>query len=305
MLHTMVVGLKTAPIDPLRDSGLDDGRDNSVEIERLHIEAFGRAAQKDRQRVARFTLLFLQRRNRGFLRCDLGPLLRQFEVRRYAVRHLRFGDRQYSSRSLDVLFGDRDALTKRQDVEIRVGDARRNGEIDGLLGIACRQFGLFGRAQLVAIETPQIDFVARLGRHAERVVRVASRHALLVGAVALRGSGRIDIREECRACDAGLCLGLDDARGGRQQIEVLFPCRCFERRQLGSIQGGPPIERGPRGRVLCDGRGKCRRDVAVFQGDWRGRRARSRGNRQRDDRCRAQQEFHEIYLRQRPAGSTT
>ncbi len=188
--------------------GLTGGGDDVVEVLRLHIEAFRRTTEQDGKGIARLALLLLKRRDGRFLGGKLRALLREVEVGRHAVRHLRLGDGEDALRGGDIVLGDGDALAERQDVEIGVGDVGSDGQRHRLLRIARRQLGLFGGAELILVQAPQIDFVARLGRDAESVRRAAQRtvHAALVIAVA-RGAGAAGDRgKQRRAGDAGVRL---------------------------------------------------------------------------------------------------
>ena len=88
------------------------GRDDAVQILRLDVETFRRAAEQDGQRIARFALFLDQAGQGGFLAGDDGLLVREIQVGGHAGHHLGLDHGQDALGGVDVLAGDGDALAR-------------------------------------------------------------------------------------------------------------------------------------------------------------------------------------------------
>ena len=136
--------------------GLHHGRDDAVQILRLDVEAFRRAAQQDGQRIARFALLLDQAGQARLLGGDHRLFLGEIEVGRHAVGHLGLDHGQDALGGVDILARDGDALARRQDGEILLRHAGFDGEAHHGLGIAGGA-QIFARLiETVAVEAPEV-----------------------------------------------------------------------------------------------------------------------------------------------------
>ncbi len=116
--------------------GCTSGRHDAVQILRLDVIAFRRAAQQDGQRIARFLFGFDQAGQGGFLLRHDRFLFRQVQVGGHAAVHLGLGDGQNALGGGDVGIGDGDAFAERKDREILIRHLAGNRDAGHGGGIA-------------------------------------------------------------------------------------------------------------------------------------------------------------------------
>src|SRR5215471_9273440 len=121
-----------------RKTGSNERRVYTAKVLGGDIKTFRWLSFEHRKRVSRFAFLFLERRKTRFLTGKLRLLLREVEIRRNAVRHLRFGDRENALRGVDVVLRDLDPLAKRKNGKIGVGDVGRDRKCHGLMRVLRR-----------------------------------------------------------------------------------------------------------------------------------------------------------------------
>ena len=125
--------------------------------------------------------------------------------------------------------------------EIGVADRCDGRKHDHLLVEAGGDGGLLRGARGGAVLAPEIDLVAGVERGLEHVALRAARRPH-----ALREAGEIDFRQQRRADDLGLRVGLHDASNGCRDVEIGGLRLLDQIGQLARAKAAPPIERGRR-----------------------------------------------------------
>ena len=184
-----------------------------------HVDALGRVAGEDRERIDALAQLLPQGGHGGVHRGDHRLLLRHVEPGGGAGHLLELQALQDLGGVGEVRLGDGEAVAQLERLEIGGGDAGHDGEFDGraVVGAGARR----GRGGVVggAVLAPEVELVARRQQRAEGV---AGDEALAADRRprALRARLRIERRQQRRAGDAPLRVRLVHARHRRAQVVV-------------------------------------------------------------------------------------
>ncbi len=155
----------------------------------------------------------------------------------------------------EVAARDAQAVLRLQHLEIGVGHRGYGGQGDDLAGVAARLRRFHGGLQRRLVLAPEVDDVARAQRG--QIVAGERRHPATAapdtagaGAELLRGLAggvapiEIDQRQQCRAGDPHLRIGLQDLGDRNRDVEVCRLGFFDQRRKLAGPEAAPPIERG-------------------------------------------------------------
>ena len=141
-----------------------------------------------------------------------------------------------------------------QHLEIGVGDRRQRGQRDDVAVETVGDRGLFRRLRGVAVLAPEIQLVAGAERG-----RIVDHLAAAIGQAAGAGAGRagigfltiaVEARQQRRAGDPRLRIGLPEPRGGRGDVQIDGLRLLHQAGQLPRAKAAPPVERRRRIRSL-------------------------------------------------------
>ena len=149
--------------------------------------------------------------------------------------------REHAVGGLVVLPRDPQLVLRLEHQEIGVADRGDGRDHDHLLGEAGGDGGLLRGARGRAVLAPEIDLVAGVERGLEDVALGAARRPH-----PLREPGEVDFRQQRRADDLGLRVGLHDAANGCRDVEIGGLRLLDQIGQLARAKAAPPIERGRR-----------------------------------------------------------
>ncbi len=150
-------------------------------------------------------------------------------------------------RAGDVALGGPNPVLRRQHLEIGVGDADQRGERHHVAIEAGGDRGLLRRLRGVAVLAPEIELVAG----AERGL-VVDDFAAAIGQPAGTGPGAAGIglltgaaeaRQQRRTRHACLGVRLDEARGGRRDVQIDGLGLLHQRGQFRRTEAAPPVQR--------------------------------------------------------------
>ena len=140
-----------------------------------------------------------------------------------------------------------------QHLEIGVGDRRQRRQRDDVAIEAAGDRGLFRRLGGVAVLAPEIQLVA--GAERGRIIdHLAAAIGQAAGAGA-RGAGiafltiAVEARQQRRARDSRLRIGLPEPRGGGGNVQIDGLRLLHQAGQLPRTEAAPPVER--RRRIRC------------------------------------------------------
>ena len=145
-----------------------------------HVERLRRLADQHRQRIDRLPELLLQRRQRGVEQRHGRFLLRDIEAGGRADLLLQREAAQDLAAVLQILLRDLDALAQLERLQVSRGDARDDGEGDGLPIVAAGDRQSAGGIARGAVLAPEVELVAR-GQY--RIEDIEDAHAF-AGSVA-------------------------------------------------------------------------------------------------------------------------
>jgi hypothetical protein len=140
-----------------------------------------------------------------------------------------------------ISVSDPQPVLRRQHEEIGVADRCDGRKHDHFLVEAGGNRGLLGGTGGGAVLAPEIDLVAGVERGLEHVALRTSRRPHALGE-----TGEIDFRQQRRADDLGLRVGLHDASNGCRDVEIGGLRLLDQIGQLARAKAAPPIERGRR-----------------------------------------------------------
>ena len=150
-------------------------------------------------------------------------------------------------RAGDVAFGGANPVLRRQHLEIGIGDADQRGQRHHVAIEPGGDGDFLRRLRGVAVLAPEIELVAG----AERGL-VVDDFAAAIGQAAGAGTGGAGIglltgaaeaRQQRRARDARLRVRLDEARGGRRDVQIDGLGLLHQRGQFRRTEAAPPVQR--------------------------------------------------------------
>ena len=154
----------------------------------------------------------------------------------------------------DVLLRGPKPVLRGQHLEIGVGDRRQRRQRDDVAIEAVGDRGLFRRLRGVAVLAPEIQLVAGAERG-----RIVDHLAAAIGQAAGAGAGgagigfltvAVEARQQRRARDSRLRIGLPEPRGGGRDVQIDGLRLLHQARQLPRAEAAPPVERRRRVRGL-------------------------------------------------------
>ena len=154
----------------------------------------------------------------------------------------------------DVLLRGAKPVLRGQHLEIGVGDRRQRGQRDDVAVETVGDRGLFRRLRGVAVLAPEIELVAGAERG-----RIVDHFAAAIGQAAgagARGAGiglltvAVEARQQRRARDPRLRIGLPEPRGGGRDVQIDGLRLLHQAGQLPRAKAAPPVERRRRIRSL-------------------------------------------------------
>ena len=152
-----------------------------------------------------------------------------------------------------LLLGGAKPVLRGEHLEIGIGDAGQRGQRNHIAIEAVGDGGFLGGLRGVAVLAPEIEFIA--GAERCRIVDdLASAIGQAAGARA-RGPGiglltvAVQARQQRRAGDTRLRVGLDEARGGGRDVQIDRLGFLHQSGQFPRTESAPPIQRRRRIRV--------------------------------------------------------
>ncbi len=156
-------------------------------------------------------------------------------------------------RAGDVVLGGAKPVLRGQHLEIGIGDAGQRGERDHVAIEAVGDRGFLRGLRGVAVLAPEIEFIAGAERGrivddlASAIGQPAGARARVAGIGLLPGAAQA--RQQCRACDTRLRVGLDEAGGGGRDVQIDRLGILHQGGQFPRTKPAPPVERRRRIRI--------------------------------------------------------
>jgi hypothetical protein len=139
---------------------------------------------------------------------------------------------------IEIVARDAQPVLRREHLEIRRADAHDGGEDHHLLVEAAGDRILFGCARGRAVLAPEVDLVAGVERGRKEVALGPAARA----AETLGEADEVDRRQQRRAGDLGLRVGLHDAPDRSADVEI-GDLRLFHQiGELARAEAAPPVE---------------------------------------------------------------
>ncbi len=208
---------------------------------------FRRPRHQRRQRVDVLVERLPQRRHQRALVGEHALLLRDVEIVAGAGGQALLDGVEDALGAGDVALRGANPVLRGQHLEIGVGDRRQRRQRDDVAIEAVGDRGLFRRLRGVAVLAPEIELVAGAQRG-----RVIDHLAAAIGQAAGAGAGGAGIglltgaaeaRQQRRAGDPRLRIGLPEPRGGGGDVEIDGLRLLHQHGQLARTEAAPPVER--------------------------------------------------------------
>ena len=213
-----------------------------IEAAALDHDLDRRPADQHREHRDVLAQRLVEQRDRRAHLVDQALLLRDVELRRGAGLEPLLDQGENPVGGGKVLARDPQVVLRCEHLEIGGADGHDGGEDDHFLGEAAGDGVLLRRARGGAVLAPEIDLIAGVERGVEDVALGSAGRPYALGE-----TGKIDLRQQRRAGDLGLRVGLHDAPDGGADVEVGGLRLLDQIGELARAEAAPPIERGRRG----------------------------------------------------------